>query len=141
MKQHLRSLLSLGAGLGLGLAAAPSFAGFEVLTTAGAPVLKVCQGTESNRNPTDGVCEVTGEFPTTTNGVRTFPGLGGNTWALYASNNNQAVIANGTEVGRLDDRIWRRGTTTDYVFGIRISWPHRLQRHCHFGGLSSRWRR
>ncbi|MCX7071858.1 MAG: hypothetical protein NTW01_12825 [Gammaproteobacteria bacterium] len=125
MKQHVRSLLNLGAGLGLSLAAAPSFAGFEVLTTAGTPVLKVCQGTESNRNPTAGVCRVTGAFPTTTNGVRTFPGLGGNTWALYASNNNQAVIANGTEIGRLDDRVWRRGTSTDYVFGIRITLNNR----------------
>ena len=167
MKQHVRSLLNLGAGLGLSLAAAPSFAGFEVLTTAGTPVLKICQGTESNRNPTAGVCQVTGAFPTTTNGVRTFPGLGGNTWALYASNNSQAVIANGTEIGRLVDRIWRRGTSTDYVFGIRITlnnrrWqpplatcgagrsgllrgqrprPPRLQRHRHLDRLPARRRR
>lgn len=125
MKKNLRRLLGASAGLSLALSAIPAHAAFETLSTAGTPVLKVCQGTESNRNPVTGVCQVRGDFPTTTNGVRTFPGLGGSNWALYASNNNQAVIANGTEVGRIDDRIWRRGTSNDYVFGIRITMNNR----------------
>ncbi len=125
MKKNLRRLLGASAGLGLALSAIPAHAAFETLSTAGTPVLKVCQGTESNRNPVTGVCQVRGDFPTTTNGVRTFPGLAGSNWALYASNNNQAVIANGTEVGRIDDRIWRRGTSNDYVFGIRITMNNR----------------
>lgn len=117
MKKQLGSLLALG----LALTASDASAAFETLSDAGAPVLKLCQGTENNRNPINNVCRVTGEFPTTTNGVRTFPGLGGTNWALYASNNSQSITANGALIGRMDDRVWRRGTSNDYVFGVRVN--------------------
>lgn len=106
-------------GFGLALAASPSWAAFETLTDSGTTVLKLCQGTEANRNPTTGVCKVTGNFPTGSS-TGTFPGLSGSNWAVYATNNNQSVVANGTTIGDLDDRIWRRGTTTEYVFGFRL---------------------
>lgn len=123
-QQGLGARLAL-TGIGLAAAAMPAQAAFETITDSGTTVLKLCQGTEANRNPTTGVCKVTGNFPTGS-GTGTFPGLSGSNWAVYATNNNQAVIANGTTIGNLDDRIWRRGSTTEYVFGFRLQMVNTL---------------
>ncbi|WP_293391158.1 hypothetical protein [Nevskia sp.] len=123
-KQWLGARLAL-TSIALAAAAMPAQAAFETITDSGTTVLKLCQGTEANRNPTTGVCKVTGNFPTgSTPG--TFPGLSGSNWAVYATNNNQAVIANGTTIGNLDDRIWRNGSTTEYVFGFRLQMVNTL---------------
>jgi len=104
----LSALLALPAGA----------TGFEAVTSSGTTVLKLCEGTESNRNPVTGVCQVSGSLPTS-GAPGPFPGQSG-TWTLLRQNNNQSVVANGTSVGNADDRVWRRNGTNDYIFGLRI---------------------
>lgn len=113
-------LYSAVAAAALSLAAAPSHAvGFETVTSAGAPVLTLCAGIESSPNPTNNVCRVFGNLPQG-RFAGTLAGRQG-LWRLVRSNLGQNIVANGTVIGRLDDQVWQRNNTNEYVFGMRVT--------------------
>ncbi|WP_293368575.1 hypothetical protein [Nevskia sp.] len=120
-----KTILKSAAVVALTLAAAPAFAvGYEPLTSSGSTVLLSCAGTESNPNPTRNECRVFGNLPTG-RFAGTLAGRQG-LWRLVRSNVGQPLIANGTRIGTLDDRVWQRNNSNEYVFGMRVSVENRL---------------
>jgi hypothetical protein len=113
---YLKAVFPLSLSL---IAAQASATGFEAVTSSGTPVLTLCEGIETSRNPVADVCRISGSVPTS-GSPGSFPGQSG-TWTLLRQNNNQSIVANGTVVGDMDDRVWRRNGTNSYIFGFRIT--------------------
>ena len=87
----------------------PAHAAYEAVSSSGSTVLKECQGIPGDPTPpASGTCKVTG----------TLPGETG--YTQIRTNNNQAVYANGTQIGDLDDRVWYNASTGYYIFGMRL---------------------
>lgn len=111
------------AALGLAAALPAGAVGFEAVSGSGNPVLLSCAGTELNPNPTRNECRVYGNLPTGRFAGR-LAGRDG-LWRLVRSNVGQPVIANGVRIGTLDDRVWQRNNSNEYVFGMRVSVENR----------------
>jgi hypothetical protein len=105
---------------------------FEDLSSTGTPVARVCQGIRqpSAESATTNSCRlVGGALPVVTNCAtpphgQTFGGLtDGSRWIRIRAVTGQALVANGTTAGTLEDRVWQRcdGTSTadDYIFGLQ----------------------
>lgn len=114
--------------LAIGLAALPTFAAFEPLTDSGTPVLRQCTGIPdpvTGIPPTPTQCEVaTTPVPDTTlNGAANgsaFPGQTGN-WALVGARTGVAISANGSQIGTLEERVWKQIGSTNHIFGTKVS--------------------
>jgi hypothetical protein len=119
----LRSIVAAA----IGLTSLNSLAAFEPLTDAGTPVLRQCTGIPdpiTGIAPTPTQCEVaTTPIPDTTlNGSANgsaFPGQAGN-WALVAAQTGISIIANGTTVGTLEDRVWKQVGGTGHILGLKV---------------------
>ena len=120
-------MLRTAIAAAIGLMSLNSFAAFEPISDAGLPVLRQCTGIPdpvTGIAPTPTQCEVA-DTPipdTSLNGSANgsaFPGQAG-TWALVAAQTGVSIIANGTTVGTLEDRVWKRVGTTEHIFGMRI---------------------
>jgi hypothetical protein len=110
---------------------------FENLSSSGTPVHLVCQGIQepTPESATTNFCRlVGGTLPTVTNcnaplKGQTFSGMtDGSKWMRVRNATSQALTANGTSVGNVDDRVWQRcggaaGTTPidDYIFGMQVT--------------------
>lgn len=114
----------------IGVMSLNSFAGFEALSDVGTPVLRQCTGipdpvTGIAPTPTQCDAEIPGPAivpDLTLNGSANgsaFPGQAG-TWALVAAQTGVSIMANGTLVGTLEDRVWKRVGSTEHIFGMRI---------------------
>ena len=121
-------MLRTAIAAAIGLISLNAFAAFEPLSDSGTPVLRQCTGIPdpvTGIAPTPTQCEVaTTPIPDTTlNGAANgsaFPGQAG-TWALVAAQTGVAISANGSNVGTLEDRVWKRVGSTEHIFGMKIS--------------------
>lgn len=120
-------MLKTAIAAAVGLMSLNSFAAFESISDSGATVLRQCTGVPdpvTGIPPTPTVCEVaTTPIPDTLlNGSgngSAFPAQAG-TWALVAAQTGVSISANGTVVGTLEDRVWKRVGSTEHIFGMRI---------------------
>lgn len=128
MKKQKLLRTSIASTLGAVSMQAQAVNQFENLSSSGTPVALVCQGVQepTAESATTDFCRLVGGSLPTLNSCRfasAFPGIGGK-WMRVRNVVNQALVANGTTVGVVDDRVWQRcdGNVAqdDYIFGLQV---------------------